>query len=456
MAVAELTEKAAAAGMRLSDLSLEDYRATSAHFEADVFSVLEQAGAVRDELQLAWDFTTGSDRHVRDLLAVRDTFVAALTADGPEYEVRRVEPDPHPNVAFLVEGIARIPSLLLPADELQIRRIRRGGDGAAVLEGFEEVAFDIQIPHSAYDAPAAVLQYGHGLLGSRTEAHGGYLREMAQRYNFVIAAIDMQGMNQMDGILWAGIILNDLGRFPHLAEKPVQGVLNHVALARMLRARFAGDTDPRFNPDAKQLVDPDRIYYYGNSQGGTMGNIVMTLHSEVQRGVLGVPGCAFGFLLQRSVDFEPFVPPIRGLFPDGWAMSVVLGIVQVGFGSIEPLDILRHMPASQRVLLHVAKEDAQVHNDVSFLLARTYGVPLVTPAPRPVWGLDEVPAPHAGSAVVEVDFGRPDAPDPVGPPPKEHDTHGSLRKHRPAQDQLWHFLETGEVVNPCDGACDPD
>jgi len=45
MAVAELTEKAAAAGMRLSDLSLEDYRATSAHFEADVFGITVQSSA---------------------------------------------------------------------------------------------------------------------------------------------------------------------------------------------------------------------------------------------------------------------------------------------------------------------------------------------------------------------------------------------------------------------------
>jgi len=26
----------------------------------------------------------------------------------------------------------------------------------------------------------------------------------------------------------------------------------------------------------------------------------------------------------------------------------------------------------------------------------------------------------------------------------------------PAQDQMIHFLSTGEVVNYCDGVCDPD
>ena len=108
------------------------------------------------------------------------------------------------------------------------------------------------------------------------------------------------------------------------------------------------------------------------------------------------------------------------------------------------------------MLLHVAKEDAQVVNDASFILARTYGAPLLSPTPRPVWGLTEVPYPHEGpAAVVEMDFGHPDNPDPTAPPPSEHDTHRDLREHRVGQDQVWRFLSTGVVESVCDGACDP-
>ena len=45
---------------------------------------------------------------------------------------------------------------------------------------------------------------------------------------------------------------------------------------------------------------------------------------------------------------------------------------------------------------------------------------------------------------------------PVAPPPEEGCTHEDLRGLPAAQDQLWHFLETGEVKSFCDGVCDPD
>ena len=430
--------------------------ARRAHFESEVFPVLEGAGVAREEVQLAWDFTTASDRTARELLELRDRFVERIGAEGPEYEVVEVEEDPHPAIARLLRGVARVDSVLLPADEDGIRLLRRDEQGRPAFEGFEEVEFDLQIPHVAYEAPVAVLQYGHGLLGRRTESHKGWLREMAQRLGFVVVAIDMQGMNEQDGIQWMTTMATDVARFPLLADKPVQGLLNHVALVRMVRSRLSTDADPRFNPEGRRLVDPDRAYYYGISQGGTLGNMLMTLHVDVARGVLGVPGCAYGFLLQRSAGFTTFAGAFQGVFPDDWSLPAVLAIVQHGFDPIEPLNVLRKMGDDKRVLLQVAKEDASVQNDVSFLLGRTYGVPLLVPAVRPVWGLTELPFPHAGSALVEYDFGSPDNPDPVAPPPEEGDTHEDLRRVSAGQDQVWHFLETGEVKSFCDGVCDPD
>ena len=111
---------------------------------------------------------------------------------------------------------------------------------------------------------------------------------------------------------------------------------------------------------------------------------------------------------------------------------------------------------THRVLLHVAKEDSQVVNDVSFLLGRSIGVVSMSPAVRSVWGLSEKPYPVTENALVEYDFNKPDNPEPTKPPPAKHDTHGDLRKLQVAQDQLWTFLETGEVTAVCDGVCDPE
>ncbi len=438
--------------------------ARRAWFDGEVFPLLEAADVVRGDLQLAWDFTTGDDSQVTRLVAMRDALVAAIGEQGPTYEITEVIDDPDPGIRHLIHGVAKVPSFLLPPDEQKIRLIRTDAAGQPVIEGFEDVPFDLQIPHSAYDAPAAIVQFAHGLLGTREQSHKGWLRAMAQREGFAVIAIDMQGMNLVAGGAWIALLTQDTARFPQLTDEIAQGVLNHVAVARMARRRIATDladpakTDDRFNPDALPLLDPERVYYYGNSQGGTMGNIVMSLSTEIERGVLGVPGCCFGFLLQRSVDFKPFQGALSSMFADDWALSATLALIQNGFDRIEPLNFVQLLTpdSGKRVLLHVAKEDAQVVNDASFILARTYGAPLLSPTPRPVWGLTEVLYPHEGpAAVVEMDFGHPDNPDPTAPPPSEHDTHRDLREHRVGQDQVWRFLSTGVVESVCDGACDP-
>ena len=305
-----------------------------------------------------------------------------------------------------------------------------------------------------------MLQYGHGLLGRKAEAHNSYLREMANRYNFIIVATDMQGMNTDDGIIWAIKLGRDISDLPDLQDKIHQGINNHLAIMRMVKGRLWEDA--AFQVNGKSIIDTKRLYYYGNSQGGTMGNIMMSLQKDVTRGVLGVPGGAFAFLLNRSIDFKPFSDVIKGVYPDTLDFIAIFGIMQMGFNLIEPVNYLPKMTENRfpntpkhHVLLHVAKEDAQVQNDVSFFMGRVLGAKLMTPAVRDVWGLDKIPYPYKGNALVEFDFKKPDNPKATFPPPKKHDTHSHLRKDKIGQEQLWHFLETGEVKNFCDGACDP-
>ena len=50
----------------------------------------------------------------------------------------------------------------------------------------------------------------------------------------------------------------------------------------------------------------------------------------------------------------------------------------------------------------------------------------------------------------------PDIPQTDLPPDDAYDTHEDTRRTASAQAQLYHFLMTGEVVNYCDGICDPD
>jgi len=58
------------------------------HYDDGIFAPLARAGVVRAELQLAWDFTTGSsEQPVADMLRVRELTLAWLAANEPTVRV---------------------------------------------------------------------------------------------------------------------------------------------------------------------------------------------------------------------------------------------------------------------------------------------------------------------------------------------------------------------------------
>lgn len=469
--------------------------ARRAHFDEVVFPTLAEAGFEREELQLAWSFPTQSvEESTRNLLDVRDAVFAALPADGPDYTLVNVvdctDPTSDPMcpgiapIRVLVDGIAHVPSAMLPTDDRNVRRIRRDDDGNVVIDGTEDWPFRLQIPHSAYegDEPVSVMQYGHGFMGWLREGNNGWIRDMAERKRFAILSTSMQGMTSHprdpDGFpigvddpvsvtVWIGILLNQGGRMADLAELSLQGVTNQLVMQRMMATSLADDDHPAFYRDDERLAwDPDDIWYYGNSQGGSVGTLVMGTSLDVRRGVLGVPGSGYPFLLHRSVVFTTgYLDVIAAAYADKDAASKLLALLGTAWNMADPLTFAPHIHGNplpgtpdHEALLHVAKEDQQVANEPSFILGRAANAVLMTPAVRPVFGLPEQPYPASpGAAVVEVDFGIPEDPDPRTPPPtypelpNNGDTHGWLRAWYPAQDQMVHFLRTGEMIDVCDG-----
>ncbi|MCA9524857.1 MAG: hypothetical protein KC549_01000, partial [Myxococcales bacterium] len=433
-----------------------------ARFEAEVFAPLAAAGVDRADLQLAWDFTVATGPNGHDTLRVmRDRLMAAIGDDGPAYTLTAVEPVGDRHITWMATGVARVPSFLGPPDEFGLRRHHLDADGLPRIEGFEDVEFTLQFPPSVLEGgqPGGVLQYGHGFLGSKGQGEGGWLRSMADEYGFLILSADMQGMSTMDFTVWLQILARRPSEFPYLYEKAMQGVMNHLALQRMMRGRFLREVDERLTgADGQPVYDPDDLMYYGNSQGGTMGAVIMALTQDVRRGVLGVPGGAFPFLLQRSVVFEDFVRILDNTFRDRIEFSLVLGLLGTGWDPMDPMTVAPHITTDplpgtppHEVLLHVAKEDAQVHNQVSFMLGRAIGVGAATPLVEPAWGLPPTDLPFTGSLLAEFDFNHPDNPDPLRPPVKANDTHSDLRNLPAGQRQMMHFLRTGEVIDVCDG-----
>lgn len=447
------------------------------HYESVIFPALEGAGVERSELQLAWSFPTRTvDEATSRLVAVRDAIFDALPPEGPAFTVDaitdcRVDPMPegcHPDLALILDATIDVPSVLLPADAVGVRQIRTDADGLPVVDGVEAWPFRLQLPRIAFDGPepVPVLQYGHGFLGSYAEANNGWLRELAERQGMAILATSMQGMSDGDIFVWLPVLTREGGRFPHLVDKAMQGVVNQLVQQRMMSTSLADDPPPELlRADGQLAWDPATIWYHGNSQGGSVGTVVMATSLDVFRGDLGVPGSGYPFLLHRSTVFTDYSTALEAAYDDPDAVPRFLALLGTGWDDFDPLtfaphitdDLLPGTPAHE-VLLHVAKEDQQVHNEASFILGRATGAVLATPAVRPVYGLDEVAYPFtAPAALIEVDFMIPDDPTPLDPPdgdpsePNGGDTHGWLRKWEPAQDQMLHFFRTGEFIDVCGG-----
>jgi hypothetical protein len=427
-------------------------------------------------LILAWDFTTASDDAIeRYLLHMRDETFAQLPGDAvPAFTVESADPDPaHPlEVCRLVKGTFTVPLWttfdgpgavlnLDPATDLPVQ------NGVAT-----DVPFTAMIPCSLLDpSPVAgrAILYGHGLLGTGEgdlTAEPDDLRRLANDHAFVIAATDWQGFSAADLGTIAGF-LPDLSGFPQLAERLHQGVLNQLVLARLLRSPSGFASDPAFRVGNMPLLDTSGVYYYGNSEGGIEGGVVMALSQDVIRGVLGVAAANYSTLLQRSRAFEPFLALLRDAYPDPVDRGLLVGLVQQLWDRSEPNGWYHHTIAGlgpgtppHLVLVLMARGDAEVANLGTEIMVRSMGVPQLEPVNQPVEGVPQVTGPFAGSAFVESEFGVPPPPT-TNTPPAANDVHEAMRALTPIQDMIDQFLRPGGLVeNLCTNgptaACDPD
>lgn len=426
---------------------------------ADIFARLETAGVARAEVQLAWDFTTASrDNQTGWLLHMRDEALEAIGEAGPEYTITSVETDYEPDtIAYRIYLDMEVPMYL-----------DQPGPGAALLFGDDGLpepdpgaptalfSVEVLIPHAATMAPAGVIQYGHGLLGEKEQIESEHFRTFMNEYNYVMMGVDFIGMAADDEVdIGALIAAGEFHRFARTIDRQHQGMLNSLVAMRLMKTSFAAD------PDYGAFIDPERLYYHGISQGGIFGGTYMALTTDVERGVLGVPGMPYNLLLSRSVDFEQFFEIIRATWTDPRQHVFLLALADMLWERTEPAgyapyvlkDMLPGTP-EHRVFINAAIGDHQVTTLGAAVMARTMGMEHVDSGIRDIWGLEKVTAPHDGSGIVEYDFGLP--PDPIENLPQTacEDPHGKLRKLEEFRQQIDAFYRTGIIENFCtDGVC---
>jgi hypothetical protein len=448
--------------------ALEARRAT---IDADLAKLETDCGVVRDELLLAWDFTTASDASIqRYLLHMRDeTFAQLEGSAAPAFVVESVEENPFEGDARVcrrVRGTFSVPLWttfngpgsvlnLDPATDLPVQ------NGVA-----DDVPFTVMIP-CVLTAPAPSggrpIVYGHGLLGSGDgEVTAGNLRTLANTYGFVFGATDWQGFSEHDVPAILGF-LGDLSGFPKLSERLHQGVLNQLVLGRLMGSPAGFASHPAFQVDGVPVIDTSAVYWYGISQGGIEGGVVMALAQDITRGVLGVPAANYSTLLHRSRDFEPFFLGVKVWYPDAVPRTLLLGLIQQLWDRSEPNGWYHHtIPGTlpdtppHAVLVHMAHADDEVANLATKIMVRSMGMPQLTPVNESYYGIAEMAAPFDGSAMIESRFGLPEPPV-TNTPPAENEVHGLMRALPAIQAQIDRFFRPdGRVEQFCTGPCDPD
>ena len=182
------------------------------------------------------------------------------------------------------------------------------------------------------------------------------------------------------------------------------------------------------------------------------------------RGVIDNLGQPYSLLLDRSVDFSPYLTILQSTYPNALDIQTAIALDQMLWDRSEPSgfsdaitgNLLPNTPAHQ-VLMQVSIGDHQVTTLGAHILARAAGAVTLTPAPRPIFEIGEVSPPTSGSAtIVEYDFGLPPVPLTNVPMMQGNDPHGELASTPAAISQASNFLLTGTVASYCDGGpCNP-
>lgn len=440
-----------------------------ARFDAMFTKLQDDCGVTRGDLQVAWDFTTASDDAItRWLVEMRDVTFAQLGTNAPSFVVSTVEDNPFPGdtrVCRRVRGTFSVPLFTTSNGPGSVLNIDPDTNLPKQNGVADDVPFTVMIPCSVWNGSEGgrPIYYGHGLLGSGDgEVTAGNLRTLAETYQFVIGATDWQGFSEVDVPTIVGFI-PDLSGFPKLAERLHQGVLNQLVMGRLLQAPNGLRAHEAFQNNGHSLIGGDDVYYYGNSQGGIEGGVVMALAQDTTRGVLGVAAANYSLLLQRSVDFEPFFAIMRPAYPDPVQRTLSGALIQQLWDRSEPSGWYHHTipgtvpntPAHD-VLVHMSTSDAEVSNLATEIMVRSMGMPQVAPVVKTYVDIDEMTAPFTGSAMVEANGGYPPIPT-TNVPPADNDAHGQMRGLPAIQAQIDAFLRPdGNVQNFCNGPCDPE
>ncbi|MEZ4255820.1 MAG: hypothetical protein R3A78_08890 [Polyangiales bacterium] len=436
------------------------------HYEDDIFPALKDAGVARDaSLQLAWDFTvrTAEDA-TRDLERIRAAVLATYEDEPPTVKITKTEEFETGALFRRVSGTIDVP--LFVDSEEPGARLLRDGDGNVKSDGTAKVPFVAIVPRSVADAgvddpPARLVQYGHGIFGSRAEVSedGSWIIQFADTYKLVIMAVDWWGMSEADVGDLLGTLGNDPSKTMAFTDRVHQGMANQLALGEA--AMRVMPSLEAFTVNDASAYDASTLYFHGNSLGHIFGATYTGLSPHVSRAALGVGAADFTHFMARSNAFGQFFLVLDAMFENPVDVQFFLAAAQNSFDRVDPLNYAPSVydpydgEVERHFLLQMGVGDATVPNIGTAYHARLLGVPVLKGSVVVPPLLEEADAPQDSALAVYALEGDYEYVVSDPSPPAANEVHNGVRKTVPLQEQMDAFLRPdGEIRWFCDAPCD--
>ena len=446
-------------------LGTSDGARVELRYQSEIFPELRRAGLNIEELQLAWDFTTGSaEWQTRDILDAQDAAAAVNAVDAPVVEVIGTDTTSDERMAHLIHGTIRVPSVL--EGEGPGSPLFRDAEGRVQTSGFTTYPFVAVIPKSALDrdGPAPVLHFGHGFFGKRTEALGGAVRNIAHETKSVVFAVDWIGMAEDDIGLLCESVSRHLWRTLAATDRIPQAMVNWSTLTTALDFAFADE--PLFqHPERGGLIfNPDEVNFLGISMGSIFGTVFSAVEPRIERTILHVGGGSFGHMMSRAAPFAPILFMLDISMEDTLHQQFFASMLQTHFDRIDPGFFVRFLnqealpgreKSDRKVLVQMAAADTSVPNFATLLQARGAGVPLLESDADSPYGFEMTSEVRPGdSAFVIYDTGL-DGSFELDPQPQleRNSIHDSLRNRAEVVQQMVDFYNDDSMNHPCFDGC---
>jgi hypothetical protein len=441
-----------------------------------IFAELAAQGVAPEDLVVAWDFTTTARDDVqRNIIAARDRALDAIDQGAVTlgYTVESDVEHGDPLIARRIEGTFTAPLFMSQDGRVTPEtRLERDGEGLPIVVGSYEVPFVAIVPECALDPqrqePVGMMIYGHGLLGSANQVASGGVRALVGQDHACMVAYGthFRGFADID-LPNLALMLNDANKQDLFFPIQIQGLVDHIVLTKTAQGPMA---ETLFVDDQQDsIVDPSKVFYYGISQGGIMGGIIMGYEPSISRAVLQVGAVNYSMLLERSLDWPTYRTIMIGAYPDPLDVALLINLMQE-FWDTDPANVVYDMiPGTiegsipKQILMQIAVADDEVSNIASEYQARTMGINALEPSVYEPQGVPVAAGP-LDNGLVLFDWGLGDTIPLTNEAPPDNDVHGDLRFYEATTRQIGTFFETGEIQSFCgesgctclDGGCGID